>query len=63
MSGYNECECGHSFYRHDMGHGCIECLCRGYRSVPCVGEHDWVGFGGPGDEWRECFACGLEQDA
>jgi hypothetical protein len=26
-------------------------------------EHEWMDFGGPGDEWRECFACGLVEDS
>lgn len=24
------CTCGHDLVRHDMGHGCIECRCRGF---------------------------------
>ena len=31
------------------------------RQEPC--EHEWMEFGGPGDEWRECFVCGLQEDA
>lgn len=25
-------------------------------------EHEWMQFGGPGDEWQECFLCGLQED-
>jgi hypothetical protein len=25
--------------------------------------HDWMQRGTPGDEWRECFLCGLQEDA
>jgi hypothetical protein len=27
------CKCGHGLERHDMGHGCIECRCRGWREA------------------------------
>jgi hypothetical protein len=26
-------------------------------------DHEWMEFGGPGDEWRECFLCGRQEDA
>lgn len=25
-------------------------------------DHEWMEFGGPGDEWRECFLCGRIED-
>ena len=31
--------------------------------APAGCEHEWVELGGPGDEWRECFLCGLQEDA
>jgi len=30
--------------------------------VPCEPEHEWMELGGPGDEWRECFLCGKQED-
>jgi hypothetical protein len=29
----DQCKCGHDLSRHDMGHGCIECRCRGWREA------------------------------
>jgi hypothetical protein len=25
-------------------------------------DHEWTERGGPGDEWRECWLCGLQED-
>jgi hypothetical protein len=53
--------CGGFDYLHDaVAHGFPE---SSERAACLRGEHDWMDFGGPGDEWRECFACGKQEDA
>jgi hypothetical protein len=50
--------------------GCHSCAGFGGHHDPTVHdegretcEHDWMELGGPGDEYRECWLCGLQEDA
>ncbi|MCU1617374.1 MAG: hypothetical protein JWO98_4914 [Frankiales bacterium] len=65
----SECRtCGGYGMKHDpMAHDDRQWhfgyVCRrtdGCTPDPC--DHEWTERGGPGDEWRECWLCGLQED-
>jgi hypothetical protein len=41
----------------------IEAWERAHDQLEGDDAHDWMERGTPGDEWRECFLCGLQEDA
>ena len=59
MSDFHESDLTRAYRKLDRA---VVDLTLGPVSVDADCEHEWMEFGGPGDEWHECFLCGLQED-